>query len=300
MYRINIAYEYLATVYQPGAILWIATHYPTAWKKILYYEEIDSNEAMVEMVKIYQILLKEYCMPAFDFNGVEPSAQIALGDYRCVVVMAELKRTKSGDDMFALQLQITNQCQFTGIVMYDNLVCSAKSLGRLKMALDSMGLTQQGVNDMVQVEAGHFMGRECDVRVEMVVDKRDNTSKPGLGWSSYLLPGTAQYNVGMPVAIAPPAPVAVAPAPVAVAPVIPVAPAAAPIAPVPIAPVQAVPVAPVAPVPVAPVPVAPVPVAPVPVAPVPVAAVGVVPIYQPAPGGAVQRNMQLKDDDIPF
>ena len=300
MYRINVAYRYLSTIYVTGLIHWIATFKPEDWGKIQKLETIDTNNAMMEMVRLYQISLKEFLnMPAFDFTGVETQTQVALGDYRVRCVHSELKTTQGGNQQFWLKLQVINPCAFTGVVINDNLVCSQAALGRLKGALDALQLTTPGVNEMIQVEAHHFVGRECDIRIEDVVDKRDNSSKPGIGWDGYLLPGVAQYA---PAAAVPSAPAVAVAAAAPVAPAVTVAPAAPALAPPVIADIVANQVvAPTAPAPMpAATPVAPAaaPIGAVPAA-TPVAPTAPAPVPA-APIGAVQAGMNLKDPDVPF
>jgi len=89
-------------------------------------------------------------MPRIDFSTVDDVLSflpIPTGEYNCRLVDIEIDRTRAGDEMWRLRLRV-EEGEFSGRLLFDNLVFSQKALPRVKLVCDCCGLSVEGVLDL--------------------------------------------------------------------------------------------------------------------------------------------------------
>lgn len=104
-------------------------------------------------------------MPKIDFNTIEDAedfSPLPEGKYACRVAEVEEARTKGGDEMWKLRLEVVEGAH-AGRIIFDNLVFSAAAMKRVKLICSRLGLDVSGEVDLTP---DMIKGRPCRITVE--------------------------------------------------------------------------------------------------------------------------------------
>jgi len=101
-------------------------------------------------------------MPRFNPDNYQDST-IADGDYPFVVIGAEDRVSKNGNEMIAVELECTVSDN-RKITVYDYLTFTDAALFKIKQFCDAVGLTDNWASG--QLEAADCVGQEGTVRLE--------------------------------------------------------------------------------------------------------------------------------------
>ena len=185
-------YAIVAEFYTPGAIAWCVDERPKIWQKVQTIEtQLERTwgnnialfkNALGQIETLYKFINQERAkaMPVVDFNEVDNPEVIPKGKYPCVVAVAKLKKTKKGDEMFCLKLEVlTGEYKCTEI--WDNLIFSKAAMPRVKQFCTAVGIDTDGVID---ITSEMITGQMCLVNV---VEETDNfgQAKNSVDWDGY-------------------------------------------------------------------------------------------------------------------
>ena len=106
-------------------------------------------------------------MAKVDFDSVQAFVPVPDGEYKMRVVECVEKKSKAGNDMFKLTLEIIDG-EFTGRKVWDNLVIMPSTMWRVKHACEELGLPIEGMVDLVD---SMFVG--CEAMVKVYTEAQD-------------------------------------------------------------------------------------------------------------------------------
>ena len=111
-------------------------------------------------------------MPKIDFPNVQDAkdfSPLPEGKYLCQLSKITKATTKYDDEMWKLHFKVI-QGEYTGRIIFDNMVFSKAALGRVKLICSRLGLD---TSQEVDVTPDLLQGRKCYISVE-IQDYKDN------------------------------------------------------------------------------------------------------------------------------
>ena len=114
-------------------------------------------------------------MPKINFSDVEDVQDFSPlpdGTYLCQLSEIEEATTQYGDELWKLRFEVV-QGEYTGRIIFDNMVFSEAAMKRVKLICSRLGLDVSGELD---ITPGLLKGRKCYVTV-LTEDYEDNEGK---------------------------------------------------------------------------------------------------------------------------
>lgn len=126
-------------------------------------------------------------MPKVNFPEVDSISEFAplpSGEYRCALAAVEMDFTRAGDEMWRLRWQV-KEGDYTGRLLFDNLVFSQRAMPRAKLICASCGLDVTG-----EVELTPEMLMDRNVMITTIVEELEddhgvNKVRNEIPWDGY-------------------------------------------------------------------------------------------------------------------
>ena len=103
-------------------------------------------------------------MPTIDFSKIEEAhdfTPLPEGKYLCRVLEVEESATQNGDEMYKLRFVVL-EGEYTGRIVFDNLVFSKAALKRAKLICSKLGIDVSG---NIEITPELLKNRKCHISV---------------------------------------------------------------------------------------------------------------------------------------